>query len=235
MKPNTLSLRILASCAILFASSVALAQQTQRQLYQLKTYTLANAEQDQLTDYFLEEAYIPALKRNGIKSVGVFKNHKKEGDTLMYTVVFYPIASLNQVASLDVALQKDEMFQKVGAPFITAAYDQPPFLRIESTLLKAFEKMPVMKSPELNGDRDKRVYELRSYESAAPGLYRKKVEMFNFGGEVDLFDSLGFNAVFYGEVLSGAHIWRPGMHYGSNSLIHPNGRNWKKSLNTSIP
>jgi hypothetical protein len=27
--------------------------------------------------------------------------------------------------------------------------------------------------------------------------------MFNEGGEITLFDSLGFNAVFYGEVLSG--------------------------------
>ncbi len=30
--------------------------------------------------------------------------------------------------------------------------------------------------------------------------------MFNEGGEITLFDELGFNAVFYGEVLSGSQM-----------------------------
>ncbi|MBL0099100.1 MAG: NIPSNAP family protein [Saprospiraceae bacterium] len=30
--------------------------------------------------------------------------------------------------------------------------------------------------------------------------------MFNAGGEVALFSRLGFNAVFYGEVISGSHM-----------------------------
>ncbi len=34
-------------------------------------------------------------------------------------------------------------------------------------------------------------------------IFRNKVDMFNAGGEVVLFDELGFNAVFYAEVLSG--------------------------------
>jgi hypothetical protein len=33
--------------------------------------------------------------------------------------------------------------------------------------------------------------------------YWKKVEMFNEGGEIDLFSRLNFNAVFYAEVISG--------------------------------
>ncbi|MFK7920761.1 MAG: NIPSNAP family protein, partial [Bacteroidia bacterium] len=55
----------------------------------------------------------------------------------------------------------------------------------------------------VEGTRAERVYELRSYESATEDLYRRKVDMFNAGGEVTLFDDLGFNAVFYAEVLSG--------------------------------
>jgi hypothetical protein len=47
------------------------------------------------------------------------------------------------------------------------------------------------------------VYELRSYESASEKKYWKKVEMFNEGGEIDLFSRLNFNAVFYAEVISG--------------------------------
>src|SRR5690606_35679776 len=48
-----------------------------------------------------------------------------------------------------------------------------------------------------------RIYELRSYEGPTEKYYRKKVEMFNEGGEVDLFDRLDFQALFYAEVLSG--------------------------------
>jgi hypothetical protein len=63
-----------------------------------------------------------------------------------------------------------------------------------------------MKPSPLTGPREDRVYELRSYESPTEHLYRNKVEMFNAGGEVSLFEKLGFNAVFYAEVLSGAHM-----------------------------
>jgi hypothetical protein len=45
-----------------------------------------------------------------------------------------------------------------------------------------------------------------SYESPTEAKYRNKVHMFNEGGEVVLFDKLGFNAVFYGEVLSGSRM-----------------------------
>ena len=37
-------------------------------------------------------------------------------------------------------------------------------------------------------------------------IYRNKVDMFNAGDEVGLFKRLGFNAVFYGEVLSGGRM-----------------------------
>jgi hypothetical protein len=47
------------------------------------------------------------------------------------------------------------------------------------------------------------VYELRSYESASEKIFRNKVQMFNAGGEIKLFDRLGFNAIFYSEVLFG--------------------------------
>lgn len=53
---------------------------------------------------------------------------------------------------------------------------------------------------------NERVYELRSYEGHTEKIYRNKVEMFNAGDEVGLFKRLGFNAVFYGEVLSGANM-----------------------------
>ncbi len=50
------------------------------------------------------------------------------------------------------------------------------------------------------------LYELRSYESPTEELHRLKVEMFNEGGEIDLFKRLDFQAVFYANVLSGSRM-----------------------------
>jgi hypothetical protein len=69
--------------------------------------------------------------------------------------------------------------------------------------MKAFTEMPQMKPSEVEGPRKDRVYELRSYESPTEATYLNKVDMFNKGGEIGLFESLGANAVFYAEVLSG--------------------------------
>jgi hypothetical protein len=69
--------------------------------------------------------------------------------------------------------------------------------------MQAFRLAPVMQLPALSGPREKRIYELRSYESATEKIYRNKVEMFNEGGEITLFKRLGFNAVFYADVISG--------------------------------
>ena len=63
-----------------------------------------------------------------------------------------------------------------------------------------------MTLPGLKGPKKERVYELRSYEGPTELLYNAKVHMFNEGGEIELFDRLGFNAVFYAEVLSGSRM-----------------------------
>lgn len=182
------------------------AQQNYRQLYQLRKYSLSGPEQEGLADYYLEEALLPALKRLGIGPIGAFKSRNKTEDKLHYIFVLYPIASLNQLRTIDWALSYDELYHKVGAPFLDAPYDQPAYERMESVLMKAFSGMPVMKPPRLEGPWKDRVYELRSYESPTEAKYRNKVAMFNQGGEITLFQKLGFNAVFYGEVLSGARM-----------------------------
>ena len=66
--------------------------------------------------------------------------------------------------------------------------------------------MPKMEIPALKNELPKRVYELRSYEGPTEKMYKRKVEMFNTGGEISLFKRLGFNAVFYGSVIAGSRM-----------------------------
>ena len=174
-----------------------------RQFYQLKTYILANEEQVQMTDSYLKDAFLPALKKFNIGPVGVFKPIPVATDSLSKILVLIPFASLTQMQVLEDALQQDKTYLNAGKTYIQAAHDQPAYQRMESVILQAFKNMPVLKAPMYETPRNQRVYELRSYESPSENYYKNKVEMFNEGGEVQLFDDLKFNAVFYGEVISG--------------------------------
>src|SRR5438477_622235 len=58
----------------------------------------------------------------------------------------------------------------------------------------------------LKTPRAERIYELRSYEGPTEKYFANKVRMFNAGGEIPLFQRLGFNAIFYATVLAGSHM-----------------------------
>jgi hypothetical protein len=66
--------------------------------------------------------------------------------------------------------------------------------------------MPEFAAPKFLTAPGEKIYELRSYESATEAKAVKKIEMFNQGGEIELFKSLGFNAAFFAEVLTGCHM-----------------------------
>ena len=177
-----------------------------RELYQIKTYNLKSEAQLTVTENFLKDAYLPALKRIGIKAVGVFKPKTFAADSIKKIVVVIPFASSKQFLQLENKLAKDQEYLTIGSPYLDAAYNQAPYVRIESVVLQAFTDHPLLTLPQLDSPRANRVYELRSYESATEAIYRRKVDMFNAGGEIKLFQRLQFNAVIYGEVLSGGKM-----------------------------
>ena len=174
-----------------------------REYYQLKIYSFDTEAQQQQTDAYLENAYLPALKRFDIQNVGVFKPRPTDTLTLLKTYVLIPFNSMAEFSLLEDTLMKDKAHLEAGGAYLNAPYDNPPYQRIASVVMKAFIEMPKMKASKLDGPRKDRIYELRSYEAATEDLYKRKVDMFNAGGEVKLFDRLGFNAVFYAEVLAG--------------------------------
>lgn len=176
-----------------------------RNFYEIKIYHLKTPAQGQRVEQYLKDAYIPALHRAGIKKIGVFKPVvDSAAEQLIYVLI--PYTSMAQFEKLSVILEKDKEYNLAGKDYINAAYNDPPFARIESILLKAFEGMPSYNAPKFTTPVAGRVYELRSYEGHTEKIYRNKVEMFNKGDEIGLFKRLGFNAVFYGEVLIGSKM-----------------------------
>lgn len=198
----------------------------QREFYQLKIYSFGSEDQIAATDDYLKNAFIPAVKKQGIEKVGVFKSRVSETDTVQKTFVLLPFESLEQFQELDSKLLKDSTHTEAGSAYINANYDNPPYDHMESILLQAFTDMPMMQVPNLDSPRADRVYELRSYESPTEKYYRNKVDMFNAGGEVTLFDSLNFNAVFYGEVISGPKM--PNLMYmTTHADMATRDKNWE--------
>jgi len=193
----------------LFAVFVApvFSQATEPDYYVLKVFTLEDPAQELLTDTYLKDSYLPALKNRHISQVGVFKlRPEAQKDSTRQVFVLFPLSTLNELASLEEDIFRDESLRNTANPFINAPHDQPPYVRMETVLMKAFKDMPKMRPSMAEGAREDRVYELRSYESPTDALYRNKVHMFNEGGEVALFETLGFNAVFYADVLAGAKM-----------------------------
>ena len=176
------------------------------EFYQLKTYTFDTENQLSTTENYIREAFLPGVKKLGINLVGVFKPRPSDVDTLKKLVLLIPFTSLSQYLNLEEELGKDAAYLEAGREYLNASFDEPQYSRIESILLKGFEAMPFIKAPELKGDRASRVYELRSYQSATEAYHLSKVDMFNNGGEIKLFEKLGFNALFYARVISGSKM-----------------------------
>lgn len=174
-----------------------------RNFYQIKIYSIENEQQGQRMDLFLKDAYIPALKRTGIKNVGVFKPVEDEEMAGKLIYVLIPFESIIQFEELGATLDDDKKYLKEGSDYIDGAFDNPPYARIQSIVLRAFSSMPEYGIPKHGTAPSEQIYELRSYLGATEKLYEKKVEMFNEGGESKIFMKLGFQPVFFGEVISG--------------------------------
>ncbi len=190
---------------LLFIIAFALGNSIEAQnkaIYQIKTYLTNSEDQLKTTEDFLKNAYLPALKRMGIKSIGVFKPKTIAADSIKKVMVLIPFSSLQQFLNLESELSKDTAFQTTGATYLKAPFDKRPYLRMESILLEAFSGRANITPSALSNSRADRVYELRSYESHTEAILKNKIDMFH-AGEFELFDKLDFNAVFYGEVISG--------------------------------
>lgn len=188
----------------------ALSQASKPNLYQLKVFHLNDNSQEERLEKYLQDAYLPALHRAGISKVGVFKpadvadsNTPAPTEQLVY--VFVPFSTPDQMFQLDEKLAKDKQYAAAGKDYIDAPHDKPLYNRFETILVEAFTGMPGVSVPKLKAAPQERIYELRSYEAATEKLHQNKVSMFN-NGEIQLFDRLGFNAVFYGRVLAGSKM-----------------------------
>ena len=199
----------LASAALAGAaslSSIAAAvtkNETNREYYELRLYQMLLGSKKQILNDFLLEAAIPAWNRLGIKPVGVFNVLYGPNQPTLY--VLLPHKSLESVATASTRLMEDVEYQKAGAAFLNVPLSDPAYVRAESSLMMAFSQMPQLMPPS-TGEKKLSLFELRIYESHGEKTAKKKIEMFNEGGEIEIFHKTGLQPVFFGETLIGPRM-----------------------------
>ncbi len=146
-----------------------------RSYFELRLYHLRRGPKTELFDRFYRDAAVPALNRAGIERVGVFSVSIGPDSPTMYVLLPHP--SLESLVSTPARVRADEEFLKAGAEFINAPPDDPAFIRVDSSLLMAFEGMPKLEVPSFADGGKSRVFELRTYEShSLKAGYQKSVE-----------------------------------------------------------
>jgi hypothetical protein len=174
-----------------------------REYYELRKYELTSGPQTRLTQKYVAEALIPALNRMGMKTIGAFDLFLGPQTPTLYLLI--PSASLDSLVTVEMQLAKDEEYQRAGESFLKAPAKEPPYVRMESQLLVAFEGYPKLTVPPVTANHGARVFQLRTYESPTTSAHRLKVEMFH-NGEFSFFEKAGFWQVFYGDALIGPRL-----------------------------
>jgi len=197
--------------ASLATSALALAQEggaqaapaATREYYLIRRYNLQSGPQTGLTGKYIADALIPALGRMGLGPVGAF--NLDIGPETPAIIALIPGPTAESLAELNHRLTQDADFMKAAAPFWSAPATAPPFQRVESSLLSAFEGWPKLTLPPGSATKAKRIFQLRTYESPSPAAHVRKVEMFN-SGEFEIFKTAGFHPVFFGDTLVGTRL-----------------------------
>lgn len=178
-------------------------KETPRTLYELRLYHLRRGPMIKRFDDFYRAAAVPAMNRAGMQPVGVFNVMFGPDSPTVYALI--PHKSAESVITGNDRVHADPEYQKAGAEFANAPATDPSYVRVESSLLTAFETFPTIEVPAAQAAGKPRIFELRTYESHSKRANKKKIEMFN-RAEIGIFRRLGFSLVFFGETLIGTRL-----------------------------
>jgi hypothetical protein len=173
--------------------------------YELRRYRLLRGPQTQLLDDYWRQAALPALQRAGVGPIGVFNVMIGANSPSLYVLIVHP--SLDGFASLPARLAADAEYQKAGDAYLNAPATSPAFVRLETSLMRAFQGMLKLELPFGGGEagRRTRIFELRTYESHSEKAGKKKIDIFNTA-EIAIFRRAGMQPVFFGETIAGASM-----------------------------
>jgi hypothetical protein len=170
-------------------------------IFELRYFRLRNGAQIQRTSDFFGKYYLPAAQRLGIGPLGFFNAIIGEQSPFLLALTSYP-----SIAGMETAMEKmasDREFQKGFDEYNSMS--ELSYIRMESSLLRAFDSIPNIEVPPTSGKRPPRIFELRTYESNNGKAAKTKIKMFN-DAEIKIFRRSGMLPVFFGETLIGKNM-----------------------------
>ena len=173
-------------------------------LLELRRYRLRNGPMAARFSGYAKDALVPALGRAGIAPVGAWTVSFGPQSPTLHLLI--PHASAESLATLESRLAGDAEYQKAAQSLHALPPSDPPFERCDSSLVGAVPSLPGIRKPEGPAASPTRVYELRTYHSPSEAAGRKKIEMFESGGELGIFARLGLHTVFFGRDMVGAGL-----------------------------
>jgi hypothetical protein len=192
------------AAAICLQSPALQAQSIENQHYLLAQYQDVSEDGISALDDYFSEALIPAANKMGISPVGVFLAEATDSaPQSMYLLL--PAKDASILTTFWTKVSSDDEFTKAAAKYLERDVDSPLFSRIRSELLVAFDCLPELTVPKQTAGNKKRLFELRTYESATEGKGNRKVQMFN-DGEVPIFIESKIQPVFFGQAIVGDRV-----------------------------
>lgn len=209
-----------------FVSAKSSKKDVQTYIELIKYKLLTGKKKNSVRDFYRDVA-IKALNKAGVSPVGVFDVKYGKSDPSLYVVLQHE--SLESFASYPQKLLQDQQYVRKGKEFLEASLSDPSYMRKESTLLRSFKNMPEVEVPKSLVGKD-HIIEVRTYESHSYNYAQKKIQMFNEGGEIDIFKKTGLNPVFFGETIIGQDM--PNLTYMlAFENMEARDSNWKKFVN----
>ena len=245
MKKLLLSITCLFASLIIFANvSTAtisniektistFAKEPARDYYLIQVYHCSTSKQIANIDAFLKNTFLPYIHENGIQKVGVFAplDNDTARDKRLY--VWVPFKNIQKLDELDQKIEALDPMGNAAIIHLESADSSLPYTRIEKIITRAFKFQPQYVTTSTLTKSSSRVYEYRSYESPTEDMHLRKVHMFNEGGEVTLFASLNFNAIFYSKVIAGSSM--PNLIYMTSfNNMEDRNAHWKSFVEAPL-
>ena len=178
------------------------APQGKQQYFEWITYHLPLGNRQHFMANYYRDLAIPALNRMGINNIGVFNVTHGVNDPTLHVIIPYP--SLESIETVNNNLLEDKNFVEAGANVLNAKLSEMAFVKMEKTIMKAFTHLPEIQIPTQKLENKSRIFQVRVYEAPSLTASKRKVHMFNEGGEIAIFKKTGLQPIFFGETIAGA-------------------------------
>lgn len=190
-----------------------------KEFYEFRIYQLTGSGSKGTLKSYLTEALLPLFGKLGIK-LGAFEELDKEDPPKVYTLFVYP--SPQVYFQLQNELTTNDDYRTAAKSYFELPASKPVFERYETFLMEAFDGLPKLRFPEKN----RGLFELRTYESYNEDAARRKIAMFN-DEELPLFDQVKLHPVFFSKILAGKFM--PALMYMLwFKDMEERDANWKK-------